>query len=138
MAELKTKQTTASVDDFVSSIADAQRRDDCRALAALMQEVTQSPPSMWGESMVGFGRYRYTYASGRTGEWFVVGFAPRKQDLTLYIMGGFDQSEALLSRLGKHKTGKACLYIKRLADVDRVVLLELVAQSVAHMRQVIQ
>lgn len=133
MAELKTKKTTASVEDFLNAIPDAQRREDCFVLAALMQEATQSPPSMWGESIVGFGSYHYKYASGREGDWFVVGFAPRKQDLTLYLMGGLEQREALLSRLGKHKTGKGCLYVKRLTDVDMVVLRELVAQSVAHM-----
>lgn len=136
MAELKTKQTTASVEDFLNGIADPQRRQDCWTLAALMQEVTQSPPSMWGDAIVGFGSYHYKYASGRTGDWPVVGFASRKQDLTLYIMSGFDQYEALLSRLGKHKTGKACLYVKRLADVDMAVLRELVERSVAHMTQI--
>ena len=135
MAELKTKQTTASVEDFLNAIPDAQRRRDCRTLAALMEEVTQSPPSMWGDSIVGFGKYHYKGASGREGDWFVVGFASRKQDLTLYLMGGLVQGEALLSHLGKHKTGKGCLYVKRLADVDMEVLRELVAQSFAHMRQ---
>ena len=135
MAELKTKQTTASVEDFLNAIPDAQRRRDCRTLAALMEEVTQSPPSMWGDSIVGFGKYHYKGASGREGDWFVVGFASRKQDLTLYLMGGLEQREALLSHLGKHKTGKGCLYVKRLADVDMEVLRELVAQSFAHMRQ---
>lgn len=135
MAELKTKKTTASVEDFLNAIADPQRRHDCWTLAALMQEVTQSPPSMWGDAIVGFGTYHYKYASGREGDWPVVGFASRKQDLTLYIMSGFDQYEALLSRLGKHKTGKACLYVKRLADVDMAVLRELVERSVAHMTQ---
>ena len=135
MAELKTKENEASVEAFLASVADEQQRADARAVCALMGEVTGQPPKMWGKSMVGFGRYHYRYASGREGDWFVVGFSPRKRDLTLYVMPGFQAYEGLLAKLGKHKTGKSCLYLKRLSDVDGAVLRELVTRSVAHMRQ---
>ena len=118
----------------VLSFADEGRREDCRALAGLMARATGAPAAMWGASIVGFGRYRYRYASGREGEWFLAGFAPRKNDLTLYLMSGFDGYEPLLARLGRHKTGKSCLYIKRLADVDPAVLEELVTASVRYLR----
>ena len=132
MAELKTQQNDASVTDFINGV-DEKRRDDCFALLDLMEEVTGAPATMWGSAIVGFGNDHYTYASGREGDWPVVGFSPRKQNLTLYIMAGFDRYEELLAKLGKHSTGKSCLYIKRLADVDRDVLRALVAASVAHM-----
>ena len=134
MAELKTKENDQSVEAFLSSIDDAQKQADCRALVAIMQEATGAAPRMWGDSIVGFGHYHYKYASGREGDWFLTGFAPRKQNLTLYIMAGFDNYEALLGKLGKHTTGKSCLYVKRLADVDMPVLTELVVESVAHMK----
>jgi hypothetical protein len=135
MAELKTKQTEASVEDFLDGVADEARREDCRALVRLMTRVTGAPPRMWGPGMVGFGTYHYKYASGREGDWFLTGFAPRKQDLTLYIMAGFDRYEDLMARLGRHKTGKSCLYVKRLADIDADVLEALVTASVAHVKQ---
>ena len=134
MAELKTKENDQSVEAFLAGIEDAQKQADCRTLIAIMQEATGAAPRMWGESIVGFGHYHYKYASGREGDWFLTGFAPRKQNLTLYIMAGFDNYEALLSKLGKHSTGKSCLYVKRLADVDMPVLTELVVESVAHMK----
>ena len=134
MAELKTKENDRSVEAFLAGIEDAQKQADCRALVAIMQDATGAAPRMWGESIVGFGHYHYKYASGREGDWFLTGFAPRKQNLTLYIMAGFDNYEALLSKLGKHSTGKSCLYVKRLADVDMPVLTELVVESVAHMK----
>ena len=133
MAELKTKPTNEDVDAFINNIADEQKRQDSQAILALMQDVTGAEPQMWGDSIVGFGSYHYKYASGREGDWFLTGFAPRKQNLTLYIMAGFEQYDTLLARLGKHKTGKSCLYLKRLADVDPNTLRELVQQSVAHM-----
>jgi hypothetical protein len=131
MAELKTKPTGASVADFIASVADDQRRKDSETMVALMQEVTGQPPEMWGDSIVGFGRYHYRYESGRTGEWMVTAFSPRKESLTLYIMSGFDELAGLMARLGKHKTGKGCLYIKRLSDVDMGVLREMLERSVA-------
>ncbi len=129
MAELKTKQTEASVDAFLKGIGDPVRQQECRAVAKLMQEATGAEPRMWGSSIVGFGSYRYRGASGER-EWFPVGFSPRKQDLTLYILAGFERNAALMRKLGKHKTGKACLYLKRLADVDLGVLRQIIEQSV--------
>ena len=130
MAELKTKPNDASVEAFLSSIEDSQRRIDCRALLKLMKQATRAKPTMWGTSIVGFGTYHYKYASGREGDWFTVGFSPRKRDLSLYLMGGFAQNPELLKRLGKHKTGKCCLYVKRLVDVDVDVLRELIVRSI--------
>ena len=133
MAELKTKLTDASVKDFLDGIADERKRQDSYAILAMMQEVTGVEAKMWGDSIVGFGSYHYKYASGREADWMLVGFSPRKQNLTLYIMSGFEQYDQLLQRLGKHSTAKSCLYIKRLADVDLTVLRELVELSVEHM-----
>lgn len=133
MNQNKTVPTGKSAREFLQTV-DEKRRADCEALLALMEEVTGEPPVMWGDSMVGFGSYHYKYATGREGDWLLTGFSPRKQNLTLYIMAGFDEYDHLLARLGKHTTGKSCLYIKRLADVDQDVLRELVRLSVAHMR----
>jgi hypothetical protein len=130
MAELKTKPTTASVTKFLNGVSDKTRRDDCFAVLEMMREVTKEEPAMWGSSIVGFGRYRYKYESGREGEWPITAFSPRKGDLTLYIVPGFDSDPALMKRLGKHKTGKSCLYIKQLADLDAKVLKQLIATSV--------
>lgn len=133
MAELKTQPTDASVQAFLDAIPDERKRQDAAAVLALMEEVTGDPPQMWGSSIVGFGRYRYKYATGRAGDWFLTGFAPRKQNLTLYLMAGFAQYEELMAKLGKHTTGQSCLYIKKLADIDLDVLRQLVELSVAHM-----
>jgi hypothetical protein len=133
MADLKTQPSDASVDQFIQAVPDEQRRQDAVALLALMQRITQQEPQLWGGTMVGFGRYHYTYASGRSGTWFVTGFAPRKRETTVYIMPGFEPYAALLEQLGKHRLGKSCLYIKRLSDVDRQVLETLIAQSVTDM-----
>ena len=135
MAELKTKQTDESVTEFLNGVPDEKKRQDSFAILELMTEVTGSEPRMWGESIVGFGSYHYRYASGREGDWFVTGFSPRKQNLTLYIMAGFHNYDQLLQNLGKHKTGKSCLYIKRLEDVDLDTLRKLVSQSVQHMNE---
>ena len=132
MAEPKTRATTVSLDEFLANSVDPTRHEDCRTVAAMMQRSTGEPPVMWG-AIVGFGRYKYGYASGREAEWPVVGFSPRKTDLTLYIMPGFDRYEALLGKLGKHKTGKSCLYIKRLADVDVNALQAIIDASVKAM-----
>ena len=133
MAELKTKPTQVDVLDFLGQLSDDQRRNDCLDVLELMKAATGADPRMWGASIVGFGRYQYRYESGRTGEWPVIGFSPRKNDLTVYIMPGFDRYESLLARLGKHKTGKSCLYLKRLSDVDLIVLKELIEESVKAM-----
>jgi hypothetical protein len=133
MAELKTKATDESVTAFLNKVTDKRRRDDCFAVLEIMKDVTGEEPRMWGPSIVGFGRYRYKYESGREGEWMITGFSPRKADLTLYIMPGLDAFPDLMKRLGKFKTGKSCLYIKKLEDVDSGVLRQLVKQSVKKM-----
>jgi hypothetical protein len=135
MAELKTKQTTASVAAFIKTVPDESRRKDCRELAALMKEATGKPPKMWGDSIVGFGNCHLKYASGRELEWFYVGFSPRKDSLSLYLTCDLSKYARLLTKLGKHKTGKGCLYIKTLDDVDRDVLKEMIAKSVQELQQ---
>jgi hypothetical protein len=132
MATLKTRPTTASVSAFLATIPDQARRADCRKLVEILRRATGARPRMWGPSIVGFGTYHYRYASGREGDWFVAGFSPRKEALTLYLMGGYDRHPALMRKLGKHKRGRGCLYLKRLQDVDLAVLRELVDVSVAH------
>ena len=134
MAELKTKATNASVSDFLNAVEDEERRKDCKTVTKLMQKATGAKPKMWGPSIVGFGDHRYKYTSGRELDWFLTGFSPRKKDLTLYIMPGFARYDDLMASLGKHSTGKSCLYIKRLADVDMTVLEKLVTESVNHMK----
>ncbi len=131
MAELKTKQTEQSAEDFLNAIADEKMRQDCFTIVKLMQKATKAKPKMWGPSIVGFGDYHYKYESGRENDWFYVGFSPRKQNLALYGLGVTWQTE-LMQKLGKHKTGKGCLYIKTLADIDLKVLKELIEQAVAH------
>jgi hypothetical protein len=133
MAELKTKPTTASVADFLASMEDEERRNDCLAVAKIMEKATGAKPRMWGPSIVGFGDYRYKGASGET-DWFLTGFSPRKRELTLYIMPGVERFPGHLAKLGKHKTGKSCLYIKRLGDVDTKVLTTLIEDSVKTMK----
>ncbi|MXZ71550.1 MAG: DUF1801 domain-containing protein [Acidobacteria bacterium] len=131
MAELKTKKNDASVETFLDAIENEKRRQDCRAVVDLMADVTGEAPAMWGDSIIGFGSYHYQYATGREGDWMATGVSPRKQNLTVYIMTGFDRHEALMKKLGRYKTGKSCLYIKKLEDVDLAVLRELVRESFA-------
>ena len=135
MSGNKTQPTSASVDAFIDAVADPQMRADCRAVAALMAEITGAEARMWGDSIVGFGSYHYRYASGREGDFMETGFAPRRRALTLYVVAGFADCAELLGRLGKHATGKSCLYVRRLADIDQEVLRELVARSVARVRR---
>ena len=130
MAELKTKPTAVSVDAYIAKIADERRRKDCKTLVAMMKKVTKAKPVMWGPSIVGFGKYHYKYASGHEGDMCLAGFASRKPDLTIYVMGDFTGRAALLKKLGKHKSSKACLYVKKLEDVDLGVLEELVRRSI--------
>ena len=132
--DLKTKVNDASVESFLNSVTDEQKRKDCFEILELMEQVTKEPPKMWGSSIVGFGSYHYKGTGGREGDWMLIGFSPRKQNLTLYLMGGFDQHVELLKKLGKYKTSVGCLYIKKLDDVDRNVLKELVADSVKWMK----
>ena len=135
MAENKTKATRAGVTKFINSIDDRQMRADARKVAAMMRRATGKRAKMWGTSMVGYGTYHYRYASGREGDFMITGFSPRKQALTVYIMSGFSPFDKLLAKLGKYKTGKSCLYIKRLSDVDENVLERLIDGSVEHMRK---
>ena len=134
MGELKTKANSDSVDDFLNAIEDPKKKADIDYVLTMMREVTGNEPKMWGGSIVGFDSYHYKYDSGREGNWFITGFSPRKQALTLYIMAGFGRYDELLSQLGKYKTGKSCLYIKNLEDVDKKVLKDLVQSSVQYMR----
>jgi hypothetical protein len=135
MAELKTKPNDQSVEAFLSQVEDERKRQDCYTILAIMRQVTESEAKMWGDSIVGFGSYHYRYASGREGDWFLTGFSPRKQNLTLYIMSGFSGYDSLLAGLGKYKTGKSCLYIKNVEDIDTETLKELVRQSVVHVAE---
>lgn len=135
MAQNKTKPTTKSVPEFLEQIADPKRREDSKTIAVLMENLTGSKPKMWGDSIVGFGDYRYTYASGREGDWFLSGFSPRKQSLTLYIMGYLEYYPDHLERLGKFKHGKGCLYINKLEDVDLKVLEDLIRTSIKRMKK---
>ena len=134
MADSKTKPNNESPSAFINAVAGENKRADAHAIAAILQRVTGESPRMWGSSIVGFGSYHYKYDSGREGDMPLVGFSPRKAATVIYIMMGFSDAEDLLQKLGKHSTGKACLYIKKLADVDQAVLEELVVRSVAAMR----
>jgi hypothetical protein len=128
-AEQKTKETSASVPEFLYGIENEQKRNDCFEIVQLMQQVTQHEPKMWGPSIVGFGSYHYKYASGHEGDSPLMGFSPRKQSITLYITTDYERFSRLLEKLGKHSTSKACLYIKRLSEVDRAVLKELMVEG---------
>ena len=131
MAEPKTKKNDASVEAFLNSVADERKRQDSFTLVELMREITGSEPAMWGDAIVGFGGYLSANSAGKVSEWPVAAFSPRKQSLTIYLMDGFEQYDELLGRLGKHSTGKVCLYIKRLSDVDMAALRDLIELSVA-------
>lgn len=135
MAELKTKKNDASVEGFLIGVENERRREDSFVVLEMMKRITGEEPTMWGSSIVGFGSYHYTYASGREGDWPRIGFSPRKQSLTLYVMPGFSNYDDLLSRLGKHRTGKSCLYVNKLADVDMDVLEQLIRSSLDAMRE---
>jgi hypothetical protein len=137
MAALKTAPTNASVSAFLATVPDAATRADCLRLVEIMRQETGSDPRMWGPAMVGFGSYHYKYGSGHEGDWFLTGFSPRKRDLTVYVMAGFGREGALMRRLGKYKAGKACLYIKKLADIDLEVLRELIRASNQHIRELV-
>ena len=135
MAENKTKATKASTAAFINGIADAKRRAECKAVAKMMRAATGKNAKMWGTSIVGYGTYDYKYESGREGSFMITGFSPRAQNLTIYIMPGFTPFAALMNKLGKYKTGKSCLYIKKLEDVDQKVLQTLIERSVKWMRR---
>jgi hypothetical protein len=135
MSELKTKPTDASVREVLDRVEDPARRKDCEEVVEMMRRVTGKEPRIWGTGMIGFGQYHYKYASGTEGDWPLAGFASRKDSLTLYIMAGVERFPALLQKLGKHKVGKGCLYLKRLSDVDQGVLEQLVRSSVEHVKK---
>ena len=138
MSDLKTQKNDSNVLQFLEAVDNPKRKEDAFKILELMTEIVGEEPKMWGDSIVGYGSYHYKGKSGREGDWFLAGFSPRKQNLSLYIMAGFDEYEDLMSKLGKHKTGKSCLYINKLADVDVDVLKELVAKSVKHMIETTQ
>ncbi len=130
MADLKTVPTKVSVDKFLKGITDEKKRADCYQILELMKKATKAEPKMWGTSIIGFGKYHYVYESGREGDWFVAGFSPRKQNLTLYSIDGFHQFDDMMKQLGKYSTGKGCIYINKLEDVDTKVLKKLIKESV--------
>jgi hypothetical protein len=133
VAELKTKPTSVTARSFIKEVADEGRRSDCELLLALMKTLTGKKATMWGKAIVGFGSYHYRYNSGREGDWFVTGFSPRKRDLTIYIMPGFDNYPEIMARLGNYRLGKSCLYVKRLDDIDRGALGDLIQASLVDM-----
>ncbi len=135
MAELKTRPTDADVSAFLDAVADDRRREDARTVCAMMEKITRREPVLWGTSIIGFGTYSYKYASGQSGDWPLTGVSPRKQALTVYVMSGFTEYDALLADLGPHKTGRSCLYIRNLEKVDQQVLARLIRKSVAHLRR---
>ena len=130
MAEIKTKKTDASVEDFLDKIADEKVRADSKKIAEMMGKATGAKPNMWGDAIVGFGEQHLKYASGRELDWMLIGFSPRKANITLYLNQGQGWDDGLLSKLGKHKTGMGCLYIKRLSDIDEKILERLIEKSV--------
>lgn len=130
MAENKTQPNNADVTAFINTVSDAAKRADCMKLVEIMRQITGEQPKMWGGSIVGFSEFHYQYASGREGDWFKLGFSPRKQNITLYLSQDFPEKEEILSRLGKHKTGVGCVYVKTLQDVDESALQELLATAV--------
>jgi len=134
MAELKTQPTKASIEKFLKKVTDEKKRNDSYKILELMKKITKEEPVMWGPSIIGFGSYHYKYASGREGDFFMTGFSPRKQNLTLYIMSGFKKYPELMNKLGKYKTGSSCLYINKLEDVDMKVLKELISESVKYIK----
>jgi len=131
----KTRETDASVEDYLDQLENPQSRQDCYALIDMMQDITGKPPKMWGDSMVGFGNYHYKYNSGHEGDYFLTGFAPRKRELTIYIVQGFSAYPDLMEKIGKHRKGKSCLYVKHLDQLDQEVLKELISNSVAFMHR---
>ena len=135
MAEIKTKATEVSVDDFIAGLENPQRREDAGTVRAMFERLTGEPAKMWGPSIIGFGSYHYKYESGHEGTMCRMGFSPRKAELVLYVLTGFAGQPELLARLGKHKTGKVCLYIKKLSDVDETVLEDIAARALAHMNE---
>lgn len=135
MAELKTKPTSDSVISFLESVSHKKRREDGLKLFEIFKKVTKMEPVLWGDSIIGFGNYHYKYASGREGDWFITGFSPRKQNLSLYLMAGCHNYEELLEKLGKHKRGSGCVYVNKLEDIDIAILEKLIKESVKNKQE---
>jgi Domain of unknown function (DU1801) len=135
MADQKTKQTTQSVESFLSKVTDKQVREDCNTIIKLMKKVTGAPPKMWGPSIIGFGQYHYKYESGHEGDMCLTGFSPRKQNISLYIMAGIPGQDELMKKLGKHKAGKGCIYVKQLKDIDTGVLENMISKAVNYLKK---
>ena len=135
MAENKTRETDADVGAFLDAVEPDRKREDAKTLCAMMERLSGHPPKMWGASIIGFGSYHYKYDSGREGDFLMTGFSPRKANLALYVGAGREENAEILARLGKHKTGKSCLYVNKLADIDLDVLEELIAADIAYMRE---
>ncbi len=135
MSALKTQQNEGNVIAFLNAVEEKQKREDSLALLDIMKEATGEEPKMWGPSIVGFGKYHYKYESGREGNWFLTGFSPRKQKISVYIMPGFERFNDLIAHLGKHSTGKSCLYFKKLTDIDCNILSQLIRESVEYMKK---
>jgi len=135
MAELKTKPNDASVEAFLQGVEMEQKRADCLKISAWMEQITGEKLKMWGNSIIGFGKYKFQYESGRSGEWFLTGFSPRKASITLYLIGGLSHHEDLLAQLGKHKRGKGCLYIKKLSDIDPDILKQMIESGVQKLKE---
>lgn len=134
MAELKTQPNSDDIAGFINQIKERTKREDSYVLMQIMEEVTGESAVMWGSSIIGFGKYHYRYESGREGDWFLTGFSPRKQALSIYIMGGFSRYEELMNGLGKYKTGKGCLYVKKLSDIDLDSLKDLITESINYLK----
>ena len=134
MSEVKTKENDGNVLAFLNSVENKKRKEDALAILELMSEITGETPKMWGNTIVGFGKYRYKYKSGREGDWPCVGFSPRKANMTLYIMGGFANHEILLEQLGKYKIGKSCLYFSKLENLNLAILSDLISESYIYMK----
>lgn len=135
MAELKTKENDGSVTKYLDGVENEGKRKDSYTLLQLMEKITGEQPKMWGTSIIGYGQYHYKYATGREGDWFRVGFSPRKQNISLYLMCGVEENKDLLQKLGKYKTGKSCLYVNKLADVNMQVLEQLIKKSLTQLKK---
>ncbi|TXD39490.1 DUF1801 domain-containing protein [Lujinxingia vulgaris] len=131
---LKTQPTDQNPAEVLNAVEDPKRREDCLRLLEIFEEEVGAPAVMWGDAIVGFGTYHYVYKSGREGDWMLAGFSPRKRNISLYIMSGFEGAEDIMGRLGKHKTGKSCLYINKLADIDEGALRELIQRSLTDLK----
>jgi hypothetical protein len=136
MSDLKTKKTEASAEEFIDALKDKQQQKDCLYLLKMMKKITKAKPQLWSHGAIGFGSYTYKGASGRTGEWYITGFSPRKQNISIVLMAGFEHNKDLLKKLGKHKTGMGCLYINSLKDIDKKVLEQLMVSNLKKFEEI--